>query len=184
MSAVVASRLDVVARPSQVEAGVVGVSEALGRQPSAVTALLHGEREIKAREVPIIRAYLELDGTYRIKYQPDSNRIFEFRELGARGYGDRLLLGTDSGKRGYQKAYGAVTGMAAGVGAFSRGLRRTQTGFVRSYALYMFAGATVVVGALVLVTLCWGCTGDHRVTPRRGHYLRGAGAGACHQWWP
>jgi hypothetical protein len=39
-----------------------GLAEALGRQPSAVTALLHGEREIKAREVPIIRAYLELDG--------------------------------------------------------------------------------------------------------------------------
>jgi hypothetical protein len=39
-----------------------GLAQALGRQPSAVTALLHGEREIKAREVPIIRAYLELDG--------------------------------------------------------------------------------------------------------------------------
>jgi repressor LexA len=39
-----------------------GLAEALDRQPSAVTALLHGEREIKAREVPIIRAYLELDG--------------------------------------------------------------------------------------------------------------------------
>ena len=46
-----------------------------------------------------------------------------------------------------------VTGAATGIGALSRGLRRLQTGFVRSYALYMFAGATVVVGALVLVTL-------------------------------
>ncbi|SUE14304.1 NADH:ubiquinone oxidoreductase subunit L [Rhodococcus gordoniae] len=48
---------------------------------------------------------------------------------------------------------GSVTGAATGIGALSRGLRRLQTGFVRSYALYMFAGATVVVGALVLVTL-------------------------------
>lgn len=55
--------------------------------------------------------YLEIDGTYRIKYQPDANRIMQLRELGAKGYGKRLLLGTDSGKRSYQKAYGAVTGV-------------------------------------------------------------------------
>lgn len=55
--------------------------------------------------------YLEIDGTYRIKYQPESNRMKELKELGERGYGDRLLLGTDSGKRFYQKAYGAVTGV-------------------------------------------------------------------------
>ncbi|MEU5842652.1 NADH-quinone oxidoreductase subunit L [Rhodococcus sp. NPDC047139] len=48
---------------------------------------------------------------------------------------------------------GSVTGAAAGIGALSRRLRRLQTGFVRSYALYMFAGATAVLGALVLVTL-------------------------------
>ena len=48
---------------------------------------------------------------------------------------------------------GSTTGAATGVGALSRGLRRLQTGFVRSYALYMFAGATVVVAALMLVTL-------------------------------
>lgn len=56
-------------------------------------------------------AWLEIDGTYRIKYQPESNRIMILRELGDKGYGDRILLGTDSGKRGYQKAYGAVTGV-------------------------------------------------------------------------
>ncbi|WP_241386274.1 NADH-quinone oxidoreductase subunit L [Rhodococcus sp. CH91] len=60
----------------------------------------------------------------------------------------RTLVGVESAE-----IDGAVTGMAAGIGAFSRGLRRTQTGFVRSYALYMFAGATVVVGALVLATM-------------------------------
>lgn len=56
-------------------------------------------------------AYLEIDGTYRIKYQPESNRIMELRELGKKGYGKRILLGTDSGKRSYQKAYGSVTGV-------------------------------------------------------------------------
>ena len=55
--------------------------------------------------------YLEIDGTYRIKYQPDSNRVTELRELGARGFGKKILLGTDSGKRSYQKAYGSVTGI-------------------------------------------------------------------------
>lgn len=48
---------------------------------------------------------------------------------------------------------GAVTGTAVAVGALSRGLRLLQTGFVRSYALYMFAGATIIVGALMLVRM-------------------------------
>jgi repressor LexA len=38
-----------------------GLAAALGRQPSAVTALLKGERELKAREIPIVIKYLELD---------------------------------------------------------------------------------------------------------------------------
>lgn len=63
------------------------------------------------RQILDTGAWLEIDGTYRIKYQPDSNRIMELRELGELGYGDRILLGTDSGKRSYQKAYGAVTGI-------------------------------------------------------------------------
>jgi 5-phospho-D-xylono-1,4-lactonase len=63
------------------------------------------------RQILDTGVYLEIDGTYRIKYQPDANRIMELCELGARGYGKRLLLGTDSGKRSYQKAYGAVTGV-------------------------------------------------------------------------
>ncbi|SEE60251.1 repressor LexA [Rhizobiales bacterium GAS188] len=38
-----------------------GLAAALGRQPSAVTALLKGERKLKADEVPVIKAYLEMD---------------------------------------------------------------------------------------------------------------------------
>ncbi len=48
---------------------------------------------------------------------------------------------------------GTIDGTAAVLGGVSRRLRRLQTGFVRSYALYMFAGATIVVGALMLVRL-------------------------------
>ncbi|MBM7460655.1 NADH-quinone oxidoreductase subunit L [Rhodococcus coprophilus] len=48
---------------------------------------------------------------------------------------------------------GSVTGTAAAVRGLSRGLRLLQTGFVRSYALYMFAGATIIVGALMLVRM-------------------------------
>jgi NADH-quinone oxidoreductase subunit L len=46
---------------------------------------------------------------------------------------------------------GAVNGLAALVGGSSGRMRRTQTGFVRSYALSMLGGAALVVGALLLV---------------------------------
>jgi NADH-quinone oxidoreductase subunit L len=48
---------------------------------------------------------------------------------------------------------GFVNGAAAMIGGSSARLRRMQTGFVRSYALSMLAGAVLVVGALVLVGL-------------------------------
>jgi NADH-quinone oxidoreductase subunit L len=48
---------------------------------------------------------------------------------------------------------GAVNGLAAAVGGGSGRLRRIQTGFVRSYALSMFAGAAVVVAGLLAVRL-------------------------------
>ena len=46
---------------------------------------------------------------------------------------------------------GAVNGLAALVGGSSSRARRTQTGFARSYALSMLAGAVVVTAAMVLV---------------------------------
>lgn len=76
-------------------------------------------------------AYLELDGTARLKYQPEANRIKEFRELGEAGYGDQLLLGTDSGKRSYQKAYGATTGVDYNPAV--DGPRMLDEGFDRAY---------------------------------------------------
>jgi hypothetical protein len=38
-----------------------GLADALRRRPSAVTALLKGERQLKASEIPIVEKYLELE---------------------------------------------------------------------------------------------------------------------------
>ncbi len=46
---------------------------------------------------------------------------------------------------------GAVNGIAAGFGGGSGRLRRTQTGFVRSYALSMMAGSVAVLATLLAV---------------------------------
>jgi NADH-quinone oxidoreductase subunit L len=48
---------------------------------------------------------------------------------------------------------GLVNTIAAAVGGTSGRVRRVQTGFVRSYALSMFVGAVLLVGALLLVRL-------------------------------
>lgn len=47
---------------------------------------------------------------------------------------------------------GIVNGLAAAVGGGSARLRRTQTGYVRSYALSILSGAVIVVAALLVVT--------------------------------
>ncbi|MGP4055374.1 NADH-quinone oxidoreductase subunit L [Mycobacterium sp. 4D054] len=49
---------------------------------------------------------------------------------------------------------GAASGLAAGVSRFSSGLRLLQTGFARSYALSMLAGA-VLVAAMILAVNLW-----------------------------
>ncbi|HVE75103.1 MAG TPA: NADH-quinone oxidoreductase subunit L [Mycobacteriales bacterium] len=48
---------------------------------------------------------------------------------------------------------GLVNGLGAGIGGSSGRLRRMQTGFVRSYALAMFVGATLVIFALAAVRI-------------------------------
>jgi len=48
---------------------------------------------------------------------------------------------------------GAFTGGATVVGGTGQGLRRVQTGYVRSYALSVLAGALVLVLVLVAVNL-------------------------------
>jgi NADH-quinone oxidoreductase subunit L len=61
-------------------------------------------------------------------------------------YLTRLLVFFDN--RGVD---GFVNGFAAFVGGTSGRFRRTQTGFVRSYALSMFGGVVLLVAALLLV---------------------------------
>ncbi len=46
---------------------------------------------------------------------------------------------------------GTVNGLAAGLGGGSGRLRRTQTGFVRSYALSMLGGSVAVLAVLLAV---------------------------------
>ncbi|MBR7827452.1 NADH-quinone oxidoreductase subunit L [Actinospica sp. MGRD01-02] len=46
---------------------------------------------------------------------------------------------------------GVVNGVSAGLGGSSGRLRKLQSGFVRSYALSMFGGATLLIVALLLV---------------------------------
>lgn len=75
--------------------------------------------------------YLEIDGTNRIKYQPDSNRMMELKAFYEDGFADRILLGTDSGKRGYQKAYGATSGVDYNPAV--DGPRMVDEGFDREY---------------------------------------------------
>ncbi|UXA09803.1 NADH-quinone oxidoreductase subunit L [Mycobacterium sp. SMC-8] len=48
---------------------------------------------------------------------------------------------------------GAASGLAAGVSRFSSGLRLLQTGFARSYALSMLAGAVLVAATILAVNL-------------------------------
>jgi NADH-quinone oxidoreductase subunit L len=48
---------------------------------------------------------------------------------------------------------GAVNGLAALIGGTSGRFRRLQTGFVRSYALSMLAGAALLIGAMLLVRI-------------------------------
>jgi NADH-quinone oxidoreductase subunit L len=48
---------------------------------------------------------------------------------------------------------GLVNSLAAAIGGTSGRVRRVQSGFVRSYALSMFVGAVLFVGALLLVRL-------------------------------
>jgi NADH-quinone oxidoreductase subunit L len=50
---------------------------------------------------------------------------------------------------------GLVNGLAAAVGGTSGRLRRVQTGFVRSYATSMLAGALLVVAAFLAIEMGW-----------------------------
>lgn len=63
------------------------------------------------------------DGGYRVKYWPDSDRADLIKQLIAAGYQKQITLATDSGKKSYQKAYGAGTGIDYDLSVFVPRLR-------------------------------------------------------------
>ena len=63
-------------------------------------------------------------------------------------YAARLLVWFDN-----KAVDGFVNGSAAVVGGLSGRMRRTQSGFIRTYALSMVGGAVLVIAALVLVRI-------------------------------
>jgi NADH-quinone oxidoreductase subunit L len=65
--------------------------------------------------------------------------------------GDRFV--TDLGGFDHHGVDGVVTGTGAAFGGLAGRMRRLQTGFVRSYALSLLAGAVLVLGALLAVNL-------------------------------
>ncbi|TAM66022.1 MAG: phosphotriesterase-related protein [Microbacteriaceae bacterium] len=106
---------------------------ALGVNPEKVS-IGHTQRNADVwylSQITRLGCYLEFDGTNRIKYRADSDRVMLVRELERLGYGKQILLGTDSGKRSYQKAYGSVTGIDFDPAVFAP--RLIDEGFQRTY---------------------------------------------------
>lgn len=73
----------------------------LDRNPDAA---LHAELAARG-------AYLLYDTVGRVKYRPESTLLALIADVGAAGHGDRILLGTDVGRRGMLRAYGGGPGM-------------------------------------------------------------------------
>ena len=80
----------------------------------------------------------------QVKFSPSGPR-FQFVEVyqWIPQFGVHYAVGVD----------GLVNTLAATVGGTSGRLRRVQNGFVRSYALSMFIGAVLLVGAFLLVRI-------------------------------
>lgn len=57
-------------------------------------------------------AWLLYDTVGRVEYRPESALLDLIEAVAATGHGDRLLLGTDVGRRGMLRAYGGGPGMA------------------------------------------------------------------------
>jgi phosphotriesterase-related protein len=51
------------------------------------------------------------DGSYRIKYLPDSSRAMLIKEMIKAGYQKHICLGTDAGRCTYHKSWGSGTGI-------------------------------------------------------------------------
>jgi 5-phospho-D-xylono-1,4-lactonase len=76
------------------------------------------------RDVAQTGAFLEYDGPGRVKYFPESTLIALIRGMFEAGLGGHLLLGGDTARRSYWKAYGGGPGMAYTLEHFVPRLRR------------------------------------------------------------
>ena len=63
------------------------------------------------KKIAALGAGFSYDGGYRVKYWPDRFRVELIQELIKAGYQKHITLATDSGKKSYQIAYGAGTGV-------------------------------------------------------------------------
>jgi predicted metal-dependent phosphotriesterase family hydrolase len=92
---------------------IIDVVEAAGL-PANRLVLAHPDRnpdpEVHA-ELAERGVYLEYDTAGRIKYRPDSDLLRLISEVLGAGFGDRILLGLDMGRRDYFRAYGGGPGM-------------------------------------------------------------------------
>jgi phosphotriesterase-related protein len=68
--------------------------------------------------------YLEYDTAGRIKYRPDSDLLRLISEVVGAGYGNRILLGLDLGRRDYFRAYDGGPGMRYLMATFAPRLER------------------------------------------------------------
>ena len=68
--------------------------------------------------------YLEYDTAGRVKYRPDSELLRLVSEVLGAGFGDRILLGLDLGRRDYFRAYDGGPGMRYLLGTFVPRLER------------------------------------------------------------
>ena len=109
-----------------------------------VTAFLPKARgEVLPKQVGLLFSVLTLVVGVAIAAQFDPGDGMQLTETHdwISAFGVHYALGVD----------GAVNGLAAGLGGLSGRWRHWQNGFVRSYALSMFAGTLVVVLMLLLV---------------------------------
>jgi NADH-quinone oxidoreductase subunit L len=102
---------------------------------------LIGRKPVPAEQPPSIRPY-----AHATRRSLTGDAINESIFMRPGQYFTRALVFFDN--RGVD---GIVNGFAAGVGGTSARIRRMQTGFVRSYALSMLAGALAIGTTIVLL---------------------------------
>lgn len=100
--------------------------EAVGIAPSRVQ-LSHVDRNADpALHIELAKrgAFLEYDTAGRVKYQPESVLIELMQKVFEAGYGSHILLGGDTARRTYQRAYGGGPGLDYLLTVFTKRLLR------------------------------------------------------------